>query len=118
MKESLLAAGGIVGAVAASSCCVVPLVFVSVGVSGAWIGNLTALAAYQPLFMALAVACLGTGFWLVYRPARGACAAGPGAASRAGHLVRNVVFVKTALWLGTAIVAVTVGADYGGGLFL
>jgi mercuric ion transport protein len=41
-----LTAAGILGAVAASSCCLLPLLLVSVGVSGAWIGNLTALAAY------------------------------------------------------------------------
>jgi hypothetical protein len=41
--SSLLAAGGIIGGILASSCCILPLVFFGLGVSGAWIGNLTAL---------------------------------------------------------------------------
>src|SRR6266851_5223734 len=59
--EKLLAAGGVLGALAASSCCIVPLVLFSLGVSGAWIGNLTRLAPYQPYFIAATAACLGYG---------------------------------------------------------
>lgn len=114
MKESLLAAGGVLGAVAASTCCIAPLALVSVGVSGAWIGNLTALAPYQPLFVALAVLCLGLGFWLVHRPAGSACAAG----SRIGRRVGSASWVKSALWIGVVLVALSVGADYGARLFL
>jgi MerT mercuric transport protein len=47
----LTALGGILGAIAASSCCIAPLVLFSLGISGAWIGNLTALAPYQPYFI-------------------------------------------------------------------
>ena len=49
--QKLVAAGGILGAIAASSCCIAPLVLFSLGISGAWIGNLTALAPYQPYFV-------------------------------------------------------------------
>ena len=45
-----------VAALGASSCCVLPLAFFALGVSGAWIGNLTALAPYQPFFVAAALA--------------------------------------------------------------
>ena len=41
--QHLLAAGGVLGALAASSCCVAPLVLFGLGVSGAWIANLTRL---------------------------------------------------------------------------
>src|SRR5260370_15646676 len=51
-RQHLIAAGGILGALAASSCCIVPLVLFGLGIGGAWIGNLTALAPYQPLFVA------------------------------------------------------------------
>src|SRR5258707_14378604 len=51
-RQHLIAAGGILGALAASSCCIVPLILFSFGIGGAWIGNLTALAPYQPLFVA------------------------------------------------------------------
>jgi mercuric ion transport protein len=69
-----LAAGGILAALAAASCCVVPFVLFLLGVSGAWIGNLTALEPYQSVFAALAVACLGSGFHLVYRRLQIVCA--------------------------------------------
>ncbi|WP_245540869.1 mercuric transporter MerT family protein [Octadecabacter antarcticus] len=42
-KTRIIAAGGILGALAASTCCIVPLILFSLGVSGVWIGNLTAL---------------------------------------------------------------------------
>jgi mercuric ion transport protein len=95
-------AGGILGAVAASSCCVLPLVFVSLGVSGAWIGNFTALAPYQPYILVLTVAMLGYGFYSVYWRPRQVCADGtceqplPSQAAKVG------------LWLGTILVGVAV----------
>jgi mercuric ion transport protein len=51
--QKLAAAGGILAAIAASSCCIVPLLLFGLGVSGAWIGNLTRLAPYQPIFVAM-----------------------------------------------------------------
>jgi len=44
--------------------------------SGAWIGNLTRLAPYQPYFLAVTSICLGCGYWLVYRSGKRACADG------------------------------------------
>ena len=35
--QKLVAAGGVIGALAASSCCILPLVLFGLGVSGAWI---------------------------------------------------------------------------------
>jgi mercuric ion transport protein len=37
--QNLLAVGGLLGGVAAPSCCILPLVLFGLGVSGAWIGN-------------------------------------------------------------------------------
>ena len=58
-KARWAAAGGILGALAASSCCILPVVLFTLGISGAWIGNLTALAPYQPIFLAATAGCLG-----------------------------------------------------------
>lgn len=113
MKEKLLAVGGVASALAASSCCIVPLALVSVGVSGAWMGHLTALAPYQPIFILLAVGCLGAGFWMVYRPAGKTGAAGVCAVPGCGRFVMRALWVKSLLWLGTALVAGSVGVDYG-----
>ncbi len=74
--QKLLAAGGVLGAVAASSCCIVPLVLFGLGVSGAWIANLTRLAPYQPYFIAATVACLAGGYGLLYRSRKITCTDG------------------------------------------
>ena len=74
--QKLLAAGGVIGALAASSCCIVPLVLFAVGVSGAWIANLTQLAPYQPYFIAATLACLTGGYGLAYRSRKTACTDG------------------------------------------
>ena len=71
-----MAAGGLLGALAASSCCILPVVLFSLGISGAWIGNFTQLAPYQPYFLAATIAFLGTGYWLVHRASKRACVGG------------------------------------------
>lgn len=75
-RQSLIAAGGLLGALAASSCCILPLAMFGRGFSGAWIGNFTRLAPYQPYFLAATLAFLGRGYWLVYRSGARACAHG------------------------------------------
>jgi mercuric ion transport protein len=46
----------------------------SLGISGAWIGNLTQLAPYKPIFVVATLAFVGGGYWLVYRATNRACA--------------------------------------------
>ena len=62
-----LAAGG-VAALLASACCLGPLVLVSLGISGAWIGNLVALEPYRPLFIGIAAVALFFAWRRIYRP--------------------------------------------------
>lgn len=62
-----LAAGGI-AAILASACCLGPLVLISLGVSGAWIGNLTALESYRPIFVGVALVAMFFAWRLIYRP--------------------------------------------------
>jgi len=57
---------GIGAAVIGSLCCVGPLVLLALGVSGAWIGQLTALEPFRPLFIGLMVIFLGLGFRQLY----------------------------------------------------
>lgn len=61
------AVGGLLAALAASSCCLFPVFLFTLGAVGAWIGTLVRLAPFQPYFIAAAVVCLGAGYWLVYR---------------------------------------------------
>lgn len=64
--ERLLAAGGVLGAFATSSCCALPLALAAAGVSCAWIGTMTALAPLQPVFLTAAALCVGLGLWRMY----------------------------------------------------
>lgn len=98
-KTKLIATGGIFGALAASTCCIIPLGLFSLGISGAWIGQLTALEPYKPLFITITVGFLGYGYWLVYRKPKAACAEGEACA----RLLPNRL-VKAALWFATALV--------------
>jgi mercuric ion transport protein len=104
--QGLMAAGGLLGAVAASSCCILPLVLFTLGISGVWIGNLTRLAPYQPYFIAATIACLGCGYWLVYRPANVACADGEACARPLPNRL-----VKAGLILATLLVVGALGFD-------
>jgi mercuric ion transport protein len=106
-QERLMAAGGLLGALAASSCCILPLVLFSLGVSGAWIGNFTQLAPYQPYFIAATICFLGYGYWLVYRSSKLACVDGEACARPLPNR-----FVKTGLILATILVVAALAFDF------
>lgn len=63
-----LAAGGL-AAILASTCCLGPLVLVALGFSGAWIGNLTTLEPYRPLFIGATLVALFFARRRIYRSA-------------------------------------------------
>jgi mercuric ion transport protein len=109
----LLAAGGILAALGAASCCVIPFALFVLGVSGACIGNLTALEPYQPIFVALAVAFIGCGTYLAYRKPKVACADG-------SYCARPVSsrMVKISLWSAGALVVIAIGFPYVARAFL
>ena len=111
--EALIAAGGLLGALAASSCCILPLVFFSLGISGAWIGNFTRLAPYQPYFIAATFLFLGCGYWLAYRSGARTCDEG----EVCGRPLPNRI-VKASLILATILVAAALGLDIVAPFFL
>ena len=105
--QTLLAAGGLAGALAASSCCILPLALFGLGISGAWIGNFTRLAPYQPYFIAATLVCLGTGYWLVHRASKRACADGEACARPLPNRL-----VKAGLVLATILVVAALAFDF------
>ena len=48
----------VAAAVAASACCTIPLLLVTMGFGGAWIGTLTAMEPFRPYFISLALGAL------------------------------------------------------------
>lgn len=99
VRAAVLAVAAVAGAVAAASCCVVPFVLLTLGISGAWIANFTALGPFRPLALAVSLAALAGGFVTVYRRPIVACRTGRCAATPASR------FARTGLWLATAIAA-------------
>jgi mercuric ion transport protein len=106
-QKGWFAAGGVVGAILAASCCVGPLVLVSLGVSGAWIGNLTALEPYKPYFAAVTLVFLGLGFWQVYFRTKPACEEGSYCARPQSSRMTQI-----ALWSATALIILALTIDF------
>jgi len=111
-RSRWLAAGGILGAIVASSCCILPLAFVLLGVSGAWIGNLTALEPYKPYFIAVTAIFLGLGYWQVYFRAKPDCEEGSYCAKPQSTMITQI-----ALWSGTVVVLLAATIDLWAPLF-
>ena len=66
--STALFAGGL-AAILASTCCLGPLILISLGFSGAWIGHLTLLEPYRPFFIVAAVLALLFAGRQIFRPA-------------------------------------------------
>ena len=91
--------GAIFGAIAASICCIGPLVLLALGISGAWISNLTILEPYRPIFIGITLLFLGYAFYRVYRkPKEEECEPGSYCANPYSTRIN-----KTALWIVTVI---------------
>jgi mercuric ion transport protein len=82
-RAALLAAGGLVSAFGAASCCALPALLGSLGLASAWLGSLALLAGpYRPALLAAAVVCLVAGSGVLLRRRRAAAACAPGAVCR------------------------------------
>jgi mercuric ion transport protein len=93
-------AAGILAAIGASVCCVAPLVLLALGISGAWIGNLTAFEPYRPLFIVLTLLFLGLAFRKLYMVPQ-VCALGmPCADPKTTKRQRVLFWLVTVLLLG------------------
>lgn len=49
---------GVVAAILASACCLIPFILLSIGLSGAWLSSLSALDPFRPLFIGIALIAL------------------------------------------------------------
>jgi len=95
--KGLLIAGTL-SAIGASICCVGPLVLLALGVSGAWIGSLTALEPYRPILIGLTLLFLGFAFRRLYL-ARPVCA--PDSACANPQVLKRQ---RLAFWIVTVLV--------------
>ena len=106
-------AGGLIAAILASVCCLGPLVLVTIGVSGAWISNLTLLEPYRPLFIGVSIVFMGLAWRRIYRaPAAAECEPGTLCA-----LPQTNRAYRTLFWVVSALVLLALGFPYLAPLF-
>lgn len=107
-QKMIFTGGSALGALAMSSCCIVPLALFSLGVTGAWIGNLTALYPYKMYFLVPTAAFLAGGFYKVYRkPKASACNEGSHCATPMSDRINKVV-----LWSASVLVLAALAFPY------
>ncbi|MGH8435059.1 MAG: mercuric transporter MerT family protein [Pseudomonas sp.] len=97
-RGSLIASA--LAAIGASVCCVGPLVLLSLGIGGTWVGSLTAMTPYRPIFIVLTLLFLGLAFrrlyWLTNSCAPGTACADP----------RTVKRQRLTFWIVTVLLLV------------
>jgi len=100
--STALFAGGL-AAILASTCCLGPLILISLGFSGAWIGNLTALEPYRPFFILASVVALFFAAKRIFRPAT-LCSPGEICALPRARRTYKVLFWSCAILVLLALV--------------
>lgn len=110
MSESRTGRGALftggVAAILASTCCLGPLLLVALGFSGAWIGNLTALEPYRPIFIGAALLSMFLAWRRIYRPAA-ECKPGEVCAIPQVSATYKLIF-----WVVALLVLVALGFPY------
>lgn len=109
-KSTLVA--GIIAGITASACCLGPVVFLMLGISGSWIGNLTAMEPYRPIFIGITLMFLGLAFRKLYLTPQN-CAVDSTCAQPANLRKQRILF-----WLIAALVTVMVAFPWYALLFL
>ncbi len=107
-KKTLFASGSVLGALAMSSCCILPLVLFSLGITGAWIGNLAALYPYKAYFFVATAGFLAAGFYRAYRRPTVAACEGNG---YCGTAIADRIN-KAMLWAATVLVLAALAFPY------
>ena len=102
--------GGL-AALLASTCCLGPLVLITLGFSGAWIGNLTVLEPFQPIFIGVALVAMVFAWRRIYCPVQ-ACSPGDVCAIPQVRATYKVLF-----WVVAALILVALGFPYVAPLF-
>lgn len=95
--EGVTLAGSVIGGILASVCCIGPLVFALLGISGAAFAQ--RFEPLRPYFLVATYALLAGAFYSTYRPAPREC--GPGEAC---EMPRTNRLGKAMLWIAAVIV--------------
>ena len=105
MRSVPLAVGAL-AALLAGACCFGPLLFVSLGIGGAWLANFQVLEPYRPIFIGVALVALGLAWKRIYR-AQAECK--PGEACVVPQIRRSY---KVGFWTITGLLLVMLTFPY------
>lgn len=100
-SAAALAAGGI-AAVLASACCLGPLLLVTAGLGGAWMGQLQVLEPFRPYTIAAALIALFFAYRRIFRP-DAACNPGDVCAVPRNRMAYKAVFALVSVLVLVAI---------------
>lgn len=107
-KGTLIA--GLLAGLTASACCAGPLILLMLGISGSWIGNLSALEPYRPVFILVAFVFLALAYRNIYRSPK-ACRTDAVCATQQGKRSQQFIF-----WVTTLIVVLSIAFPWYGPL--
>jgi mercuric ion transport protein len=102
-KINLPVIGGLIAAIGAGLCCAGPFILLLLGVSGSWIGNLTLLEPYRPIFILVVLVLFVVAGWKVHCPVE-SCEPGTACALPQVRKRRQAIYWLAAL---TALALVT-----------
>lgn len=109
-QTKITAVGSVLAAIAASLCCIGPVVVALIGVGS--IGAFTAFEAFRPYLIGLTAIFLGFAFYLTYRKREVMCEDGSCKIESAGK------WNKMSVWLATVLAAVALAFPYFGASLL
>jgi len=99
---------GLLAGLTASACCAGPLILLMLGISGSWIGNLSAIEPIRPLFILLAIVFLGLAYRKIFMQAK-SCNTGAACATTQGKQSQKFLF-----WLTSLIVLLSISFPWYG----
>lgn len=102
----------VIAGITASVCCIGPLLLLMLGISGSWIGNLTAMEPYRPIFIGITLLFLGLAFRKLYLVPQ-SCAVDTPCAQPANLRKQRIIF-----WLVTVVVTAMIAFPWYAPLFL
>lgn len=103
--KGALFAGGL-AAILASTCCLGPLLLVTLGFSGVWIGKLRVLEPYSHYFIGIALVAMVFAYRRIYRPV-GECKPGEVCAIPQVQVTYKIIF-----WIVLALIVVALGYPF------
>ena len=104
--------GGLLAGIGASACCAGPLILLTLGISGSWIGNLSKLEPFRPIFMGIALVFMALAFRKLYLVPK-ACAVDTPCATTTGDRNQKIIF-----WIVSVIVIASIAFPWYGPILL